>query len=99
MGYKTVSWTIKNPEIISILQPHTGWNKHPQGYIRQCLYDAGIVSEKATKMMPQSNFPEVNLGEQIKISFYEQDHYQLKQKAEQCGLKIQQLLEEILLVK
>ena len=53
MAYKTVSWTIKNPEIISILQPYTGWNKHPQGYIRQCLYDAGIVSEKATKMLPQ----------------------------------------------
>ena len=97
MGYKTVSWTIKNPEVISVLEPHTGFSKHPQGYIRQCLYDAGIVSKKATQMLPQNNFPQVNLGEPIKISFYEQDHYQLKQRAELCGLKIQQLLEFVLL--
>ena len=97
MGYKTVSWTIKNPEVISVLEPHTGFNKHPQGYIRQCLYDAGVVSINATKMMPQTNFPTVELGQPIKISFYDNDHYQLKQRAEQCGLKIQQLLEFVLL--
>ena len=57
----------------------------------------GLCLKRQQRCYPNTNFPEVNLGEQIKISFYEKDHANLKQRAELCGLKIQQLLEFVLL--
>ena len=96
-NYKTISWTIKNEEIIQQLKPYCRYNSSPQEYIRQLLFDAGLVRENATKMMSQVNFPDVELGQAMKLSLYTEDHKMLKDAADYAGLKIQQLLEQVLL--
>ena len=95
MAYKTVSWTPKNQQVLSILSQYTGFNKYPQSFIRQCLADNGIIRVKATQMIPQNNFGSIDLP--LKISFYSEDHELLSAAAKEQGIKIQQLLEQVIL--
>ena len=97
-NYKTISWTIKNEDVIKLLKPYCGFGGlSPQEYVRSVLWDAGLVRVKATKMASQVNFPDVVLGEAFKLSLYTEDHKMLKDSAQEQGLKVQQLLEQTLL--
>jgi hypothetical protein len=93
--YKSVSWTPKNPEVLNVLQEFTGFNSYPQVFIRQRLAELGIVREKATTMVPQTNFGSVDLP--LKISFYKEDHELLCAAAKAEGIKVQELLERAVL--
>ena len=95
MTYKTVSWTPKNPEVLNVLQEFTGFNRYPQAFIRQRLAELGIVRDKATSMIPQTNFGRLDLP--LKISFYKEDHDLLSAAAKADGIKIQDLLERAVL--
>lgn len=95
-NYKTITWTIKDQDIIDILQPFCVYSSSPQGHVRSVLADAGIIRDKAKQMVSQVNSPRVELGEPFKLSLYTEDHVMLKAKAEECGLSVQLLLAEVL---
>jgi hypothetical protein len=95
MSYKTITWTIRNNDVLNILNEYTGWNKHPQEFIRKALYDAGIVRVNATKMISQTNFGAVTTP--LKVSLYSEDAVLLKEAATAAGLTIQKLLEQVVL--
>ena len=97
MSYKTISWTIKDAAVIDVLQPHCNYGTSPQEYLRRVLADAGLVREKATRMVSQVNFPSVGMGEQLKLSLYSEDHAMLKAKAVESGITIQELIKQVLL--
>jgi hypothetical protein len=92
--YKTVTWTIKNQDVLNYLNQFTGWNKHPQGEVRRLLFAAGFVRKNAVDMIPQTNFPRIE--NPFKLSLYVEDHTMLKAAADAAGLKIQQLLEQVI---
>lgn len=95
--YKTISWTIKNQDIIDILEPHCRFNRSPQTYIRSVLVTEQVIRDKARMMVSQINFPSIALGEQLKLSLYSEDAVMLRQAAKDKGQKVQQYLEDLLL--
>ena len=94
-NYKTISWTIKNNDVLNILNEYTGFNKYPQEFIRQALYEAGIVRVNATKMNSQTNFGAVTTP--LKVSLYSEDAVLLREAATAAGLTVQKLLEQVVL--
>jgi hypothetical protein len=95
MGYKTISWTIKNEDIKELLKQHCSYSESPQGYIRDLLHDAGLVSKRSTQMLQAENFPVV--PRTLKLSLYTSDWEQLKAAADKQNMKLQELLEMVLI--
>jgi hypothetical protein len=91
-NYKTVSYTPTDPDIIEELKKHTGFNKYPQTFIRDCLYKCNYVRVNATKMEAAMGGNFGSFEKTVKIRLYNEDHALLKARADELGCKIQLLI-------
>ena len=107
-NYKSISVRIKDETLEEQLETHISYKlimpkgnvfynrtQNPQDVIRQLLADHGFIRKKGAELnMGERSYWKP--GESIKVSFYREDADQFRKKAEELGVKVQEVITTLL---
>ena len=107
-NYKSISVRIKDETLEEQLETHISYKlimpkgnvfynrtQNPQDVIRQLLADHGFIRKKGAEMN-MGEKSDWEPGKSIKVSFYREDADQFREKAEELGVKVQEVITTLL---